>query len=75
MLEEFEMNYVVKYFTGAALALAVALPVIAETPEEKGLAIAQEMDARDMGWGSSETVLKMVLNPKGASSRLAVDRS
>ncbi len=48
----------------ASLLLLAMMPIVsasAETPEEKGLAIAQETDRRDLGWGSSETVLKMIL--------------
>ena len=58
---------------GIGLALLVtmlfAVPVRAETPEEKGLAIAQEAERRDLGWVSSATVLHMVLkNRHGDSS-------
>lgn len=46
-----------------ALAFAAAIPAIAraETPEEKGLAIEQERDRRDTGWGDSSVTLKMIL--------------
>ena len=41
----------------------------AETPEEKGLAIAEEVDRRDLGFGDSSSYLKMVLtNKQGQSS-------
>ena len=47
-------------FSGAALA---------ETPEEKGLAIAMEADKRDQGWTDQETTSKMTLrNSQGAES-------
>ncbi|MCK5642395.1 MAG: outer membrane lipoprotein-sorting protein, partial [Gammaproteobacteria bacterium] len=47
-------------FTGA---------VLAETPEEKGLAIAVEADKRDQGWSDQATVMKMILrNSQGAES-------
>jgi len=57
----------------AALALpsllAVAAPAAAETPEEKGLRIAQEADARDTGFGDSEVSMVMVLrNRQGDES-------
>ena len=53
-------------FVAAMLPAAVGL---AQTPEEKGLAIAQEMDRRDLGWGTSETVLRMTLrNRHGQTS-------
>lgn len=50
-------------------AMLIAGPSTAETPEEKGLAIAQESDKRDLGWGTSETMLKMLLkNRHGETS-------
>lgn len=55
-------NYGLRPVAAFTLAVStIAIPVIAETPEEKGLAIAQEMDKRDIGWGSSSTVLNMIL--------------
>ena len=52
----------------AATAVLVA-PAQAETPQEKGLAIAEEMDRRDLGWGDSTTKLTMTLaNRQGQSS-------
>ena len=46
----------------AALILAVApLAALAETPEEKGLRIAQEADADQSGFGDTQTTLTMVL--------------
>ena len=56
---------------GAALLalLASAAVALAETPEEKGLAIAEEVDRRDLGFGDSSSYLKMVLsNKQGQSS-------
>ncbi len=42
----------------------------AETPEEKGLAIAQEAEARDAGWGDAETTMEMILrNRQGQESK------
>ena len=44
------------------LALLLLSPVVmAETPEEKGLAIALETDNRDKGWQDSYAEMKMVL--------------
>jgi len=49
-------------FVAVAVAVCAISPYVsAETPEEKGLAIAQEADKRDTGWLSSKTVLNMVL--------------
>ncbi len=40
----------------------IAFPVSAETPEEKGRAIAFEVDKRDLGWHDSTTKMKMLLS-------------
>ncbi|MEO0443540.1 MAG: outer membrane lipoprotein-sorting protein [Pseudomonadota bacterium] len=41
----------------------------AKSPEEKGLEIAKESKQRDIGWGDSETTLKMILrNAAGQES-------
>lgn len=56
---------------GASLLAAVVLsaPVFAETPEEKGLAIAIEGDKRDTGWGDSQADMLMILkNRQGKES-------
>lgn len=53
----------------AVMALALPPGAVAATPEQKGLAIATEMDRRDAGWGDSEVALKMVLgNRQGETS-------
>lgn len=47
----------------------MALPSYAQTPEEKGLEIAQEADKRDLGWGDSIADMKMLLiNKQGQTS-------
>lgn len=45
------------------LLVVLLLPflVVAETPEEKGLAIAVEADKRDTGWSDQKATLKMIL--------------
>lgn len=45
----------------AFAGLTVAGPALAETPQEKGLRIAQEADAADQGWGDSSADLVMIL--------------
>ena len=54
----------------STLLLSLAsIQSIAQTPAEKGLAIAREMVNRDLGWGDSQTTLKMVLrNAAGQES-------
>jgi outer membrane lipoprotein-sorting protein len=54
------------------LLLLAALPpeVLAQTPEEKGLAIAEEMDRRDSGWSDQRADMLMILrNRQGQESR------
>ncbi len=53
-----------------AIALAsLGGRAMAETSQEKGLAIAKEADKRDLGWRDSKTTLRMVLtNRHGQSS-------
>lgn len=52
----------------APLALSMT-QALAESAEEKGLAIAQEIDRRDLGFGDSKTTLRMILtNADGQSS-------
>lgn len=43
------------------LMLVLSGVVRAETPEEKGLAIAREADRRDQGWGDMQAEMEMVL--------------
>ncbi len=38
--------------------------VLAETSQEKGLAIAKEMKARDLGWGNSQSEMVMTLRTR-----------
>ena len=54
----------------AALAILAAPTALrAETPEERGLEIAREMDRRDLGWGDSASELTMILsNSQGETS-------
>ena len=53
------------------LALSISVsPAWAQTPEEKGLQIAQNADQRDSGWGDQKQTLEMVLrNKQGQESR------
>lgn len=53
----------------AALLFGCSGAALAETPEEKGRAIAEEADRRDLGFEDSYSELKMVLtNKQGQSS-------
>ena len=53
----------------SALGIISTSTVWAQTPEEKGLAIAQEADKRDLGWGDATADMKMILiNRQGDTS-------
>ncbi len=51
----------------AALTM-IAAPGGAESSQEKGLAIAEEMDRRDLGWSDSEVAMKMILTNRNGDS-------
>jgi len=54
----------------ALLAAAVSLPAAAQTPEEKGLAIAREAEARNDGFGDTSATMQMILrNRQGEESK------
>ena len=54
----------------AVLLVAAGLPALAETPEEKGLAIATEADARDQGWGDLQAGMSMLLRNRHGEESL-----
>ena len=58
-----------KAFISSAMALLISTCGIlahAETPEERGIAIAKEQKARDAGWTDSQSEMKMILRtPNG----------
>jgi hypothetical protein len=47
-----------------AIGLSATIPVIGETPEERGLSIALETDARDAGFVNWTATAKMILTDK-----------
>ena len=47
-----------------SLGVMASIPVVAETPEERGLSIALETDARDAGFGNWVATAKMILKDK-----------
>lgn len=56
------------FILAASLATASA-NVLAETPEEKGMAIAKESKARDIGWSDMKAEMQMILrNSQGQES-------
>jgi len=59
-----------KFLAAALLATAVILPVQAESPEEKGLAIAKEADRRNNGYNDAKVTMEMILrNKQGEESK------
>ena len=53
----------------APLALAIPDPASAQTPEERGLAIAEEVHRRDAGWQDQTAAMRMILtNRQGETS-------
>ncbi len=54
----------------AVLLATAALPLHAESPEDKGLAISREAEKRNDGYGDSTSTMQMILrNKAGAESR------
>jgi len=67
-----KMTLTTTHATAALVLVAAlaALPALAETAEEKGLAIAEETDRRDLGFGDYRVEGEMVLrDASGAESR------
>ena len=57
----------------AILIALLPLNLSAETPEEKGLAIAIEADKRDLGWVDAKAEMEMILrNKQGQESRRSI---
>jgi len=56
----FTHTYAVGLFL-LAMCLGVPAAAVAETPEEKGLRLAQEADRRDLGWGDWSVEMRMTL--------------
>ena len=56
-------------FWAVMMAVGVAFTAAGQTPEEKGLQIATEADARDAGWGDMSAELKMVLRNRNGDER------
>ncbi len=54
----------------ALLVVLCSFNAAAETPEEKGLAIAQEADRRDTGWGDLQAQMSMLLRNRHGEESL-----
>jgi len=55
---------------GALLILAPCTTVLAQTPEERGLAIAVEADKRDLGYVDSTANMKMTLRNRAGKESI-----
>ena len=61
-------------FFGAVLFAMLALVTYADSPEDKGLAIAREAATRDDGWGDMKAIVVMVLrNASGQKSMRRIE--
>ena len=68
--------YSLAIWSTLSLLVTILWPLVAwaETPEEKGLAIAREADKRDLGFGDSVAKLQMILkNANGETSTRILD--
>ncbi len=65
------MRKIIVYIMLAMMPLAA----LAESPEEKGLAIAVEADRRDSGWGDMQARLKMILRNRHGQESIRELRS
>lgn len=70
----FKTNHI-KAIVVLPLLLLMATPSIAETPEEKGLAIATEGDKRDTGFVDSTVDMKMTLTNRNGDTSNRMMRS
>ncbi len=59
----------------ALALLATPTVAVAETPEEKGLALIVEADKRDQGWGDATADMKMILKNKQGQESVREIRS
>jgi len=48
-------------YAGTIAAVLLSMPVQAQSNEEIGRQVAEEADARDLGWGDNASVMRMVL--------------
>lgn len=72
------MRKLFKSIVGASLLITLAVTaetISAETPEEKGLAIAKEADRRDTGWKDQTASLDMVLRNRHGKESTRKTRS
>ena len=57
------------------LLLVSSFSLVAETPEEKGLAIATKAQELDKGWGDTASTMQMILRKKKGQERTREMRS
>jgi outer membrane lipoprotein-sorting protein len=66
LLRKSSLTYSLKTFVLLGLAICLSNASFAQSAEEKGLQIAKERKARDLGWGDSNADMNMILrNSRG----------
>lgn len=58
------MNIGIKGLIASVISFCVMQTSVAETPEQKGLAIAQQVENHDSGWNDMKVSMKMILRNK-----------
>ena len=67
-------NTITTYFAALGIAIALASPAAAATPEQQGFEIAARSDRSDVGFGSSRVALQMILrNAAGQESTRSLE--
>ncbi len=61
------LNTVVPIIAGLAILTS---PVEAQTPEQKGRAVAEEADRHDFGWHDNASIMRMVLKNRSGQERV-----
>jgi len=69
------LNKYMTVFAASALLALSSANILAETPEEKGLAIATKAQEIDKGWGDSASSMQMILRKKKGQERTREMRS
>lgn len=59
------MKTTMKVLSHVAMAMALAIPAAAQSPEARGRAVAESADASDTGWRDNTSVMRMVLRNRG----------
>ena len=69
------LNKNITLLSTLGLLLFSSFSLLAETPEEKGLAIATKAQDLDKGWGDTASTMQMILRKKKGQERTREMRS